>query len=467
MKKHENSISILEGSLLKSIFKLGIPIALNSLVQTLYNLADTFWLGKMGREALSAPIISFFILFLVISVGLGLSMAGTTLVAQYKGAGKEEDARRATGNLLFFITVISVLFSAAGVIWDRQLLELLKTPPDAFEMTRSYFRIMMMGMPLAFPIFAYQSVMNGYGDTLTPLKITLVSAAVNVVLDPLLIFGWLGFPRLGVEGAALTSVVSRGLASGIGIYLLFSGKKGLRLNWAHLKPDWKRVPLMVKIALPSTIGTAGASLGFIVLMNIVNRFGTPVVSAYGIGMRVVQFFMMPALGISAAVTTIVGQNLGAGNIARARASVQKGAWLMIAVILPPCLLMGFFGKWLTMFFIPTDPLVHQIGQVMFYVVAPSVLIYSVAQVLTGAFQGSGFTVPVMVTHICNIWLFRLPAVYFLAMVLFKGPGNMKAVTGIWVGMLFSNVASYILLQVWYLKGDWAKARTEEKQKVGG
>lgn len=461
--KKKDGLNLLEGNLVKTIIKLGYPMALASVAQTLYNLADAFWLGKLGKEALAAPVISFILIFFVLSIGIGFSVAGTALVAQYIGAGEKENAYKSAGNLLTYLVLFSVLFGIIGVMLDKQLLSLLKTPGDTFELTRSYFRIMMLGMPLAFPIFVYQSVMNGYGDTISPLKIELITAVINLVLDPVLIFGWFGFPALGVKGAALTTIITRGLASFIGLYFFFSGKKGIKLKLKHLKPDLKFFPLMFKIGIPATVGMAGTSLGFIVLMGFVNMFGSTVTSAYGIVMRVLHFFMLPAMGISAAVTAIVGQNLGADNAKRAKEAVAKGILLMLWVIIPAVIIIELFGKQVTVFFIPGDPLIHRIGQTMFYITSPSLIFFGLFAVLEGAFRGAGFTVPSMVANLAQIWLFRVPFVYVVSFVLLNGPEDIHASVGIWWGLLFSTFATFLLILIWYLKGTWAKARIHEKR----
>lgn len=453
-----SQVNLLEGDLYKNIVKLGLPLALASVIQTLYNLADTFWLGKLGREALSAPIISFNIIFFVISLAIGFSIAGTSLVSQYTGAKQTENVNKTAGNLLVFLLFSSLVFSVIGLIFAEKLLILLGTPNDAFAQTFAYFKIMIVGMPLAFPFFVFQSVMSGYGDTRTPLKIEALSAVINVVLDPILIFGWLGFPALGVEGAAITTIVTRGIASFVGLYYFFSGKKGIKIELRHLKPDFKFFPLMVKIGVPASIGMSGASLGFLVLIGIVNSFGTPVVSAYGIANRLVHLFMMPAIGVSSAVSAIVGQNLGAGNLDRARKTVSKGIYLVSWVIVPSMIITAFMGKKITMFFIPNDFLVHQIGGVMFYIVAPAVIFFALSSVIGGAFQGSGFTVPVMVVNLSRIWIFRIPFVYIISIVVMNGPVDIDASVGIWWGIFLSNFFAFLLIFFWYLRGNWAKAR---------
>lgn len=454
-------VNLLEGNLYKNIIKLGFPLALASVIQTLYNLADTFWLGKLGREALSAPIISFNIIFFVISLAIGFSIAGTSLVSQYTGAKQTDNANKTAGNLLLFLMFSALVFSVLGLIFAERLLILLDTPEDTFVQTLAYFKIMIVGMPLAFPFFVFQSVMSGYGDTKSPLKIEILSAIINVVLDPILIFGWLGFPALGVEGAALTTIITRGIASFIGLYYFYSGRKGIKIRLRHLKPDFKFFNLIVKIGVPASIGMSGASLGFLVLIGIVNSFGTPVVSTYGIGNRLVHLFMMPAIGISSAVSAIVGQNLGAGNVERAKKTVSKGIFLVSAVVVPAMIITAFLGEKITIFFVPKDPLVHQLGEVMFYIVAPAVIFFALSSVIGAAFQGSGFTIPVMVVNLSRIWIFRIPLVYIISIMILKGPININASVGIWWGMFLSNLFAFLFIFIWYLKGNWAKTRIKD------
>jgi putative MATE family efflux protein len=455
---HPRNINLLEGDLVKTIIRLGYPTALASAVQTLYNLADTFWLGKLGRQALAAPVISFHIIFFIIAIGIGFSLTATALVSQYIGSDQPEKARQAAGNILVYTVGFAVLLAALALVFERPLLLFLGTPEDTFHSTLIYLRIMLWGMPLAFPFFVYQYTMHGYGDTLSPLKVELISVGLNLAVDPILIFGWLGMPALGVAGAAVATVMTRGLSSLIGLHFLFFRAKGLSLSLRHLRPEPKMLPLMFRIGLPSSVGMSGTSLGFLVLLGIVNAFGSVIISAYGISTRVVHLFMMPAMGVSHAVTAIVGQNLGARQPGRARAAVKLGIRMMLVVIVPAMVLTAILGRQITMFFIPDDPLVHDVGRTMFLIVSPAVVFFGLSAVLNGAFQGSGFTVPVMISNLSRIWLFRIPAVYLLSMVLLGGPAAAGAEVGIWWGMFVSNFLSFLMIWIWFTRGTWARAR---------
>ncbi len=458
----ESRVDLLSGNMYKTILQLGYPMALSALIHMLYNLADAFWLGKLGRTALAAPVISFNIIFFILSLGIGFSVAGTSLVSQYMGANDREKASQAAGNMLTYMMTFSVFFVAIAFPFAKSFLALLKTPADAFTQTLDYYRIMVLGLPLAFPFFVYQSSMNGYGDTKSPLKIQIFSASLNVILDPLLIFGWWGLPAMGVKGAAIATIFARGLASFWGLYHFFSGRKGLKLQLHHMRPDKKLAGLMFRIGIPSAVGMSGTSLGMMVLIGIVNLFGTAVVSAYGIANRVIHLFMMPAMGISSAVTAIVGQNLGAGNVQRAKSSVIKGLQMAAVLIVPAVIAVAFSGEAITYIFIPGDTQVQQLGNTMFYILSLGILFFAFSSIIVAAFQGSGHTIPVMVTNLSRIWIFRIPLVYLLALPILGGPQNINASVGIWWGMTASNLCALSIIYAWYVKGDWTKARINRK-----
>ncbi|GAJ07640.1 unnamed protein product, partial [marine sediment metagenome] len=214
---------ILHGTIWKTILHLSLPIIIAHLFQTLYNLADAFWLGKVGKTALAAPTITFPIIFVIIAVASGLAVGGTTLLAQYKGAKDDAKVNETATNTFVLIGILSIMLSVIGYIFSPHLLNLLQTPKDAYIETLNYMRIMFVGIPFIFGFFVYRGIMQGYGDTVTPMKVSGFSVVLNIILDPLLIFGWGPFPKLGVVGAGIATVFSQFLSSVIGIVFLVSG----------------------------------------------------------------------------------------------------------------------------------------------------------------------------------------------------------------------------------------------------
>ncbi len=433
-----------------ALARIALPLMASNLVQTLYNLADAFFLGKLGEAELSAPTIAFPIIFFLILFGIGFSMAGTTLIAQAKGKGDEKRVDFYLGQTTTILTFTSVVIAVAGVMLAAPLLRLLQTPPEVFVFTRDYTVIIFAGMPFMFGFLILQSAMQGIGRTLVPLWVQLGTVAFNIALDPVLIFGIGIFPAWGVRGAAAATVIARGLSSAVAVALLIRGCHGLRLQRVNLRPVARSVRLFVRIGLPSSLGQALTALGFTVLQGLVNSFGAPVIAAFGVGNRLIGLFNMPALGISRAVTTLVGQHLGARDPEGAKRAVFTGAAAIQIFLVPAMTLTFFYGGSFIRFFVD-DPRTIAYGAELFRVVAPSVVFFGFFHAFIGAFQGAGDTKPVMVLNVARLWLLRLPAAWLLAVMFGWGP------VGIWWSMFISNSCAAAATIVWFGRGKWIGA----------
>lgn len=440
-------IDMTTGSVRGKLMLLAWPVMLSHLLQTFYNLADAFWLGKLGRQALTAPTITMHVFFIGFSLAMGISAAGTTLVSQFKGAGDQKKATLVGGQLLFILTGIGLVLGVAGFFLTPQILNLLQTPADSWQMTYDYMRWIFTGFPLLFVFFVYQGISTGLGDTIGPMQVNLIAVVVNVILDPVLIFGLGPFPEMGVVGAAVATVFSRALASGIGMHRLFKGSNGMRIEAADLKPDRLMIKKIMKIGLPVSMGQLATSLGFTFMIGIVNSFGSAVTAAFGVGNRIIHMAMVPAFGLSQANATAVGQNLGAGNVERAEKSSRTALLLIGMILLPMALGMFFFGADIARVFV-NDPEVIQLGRIMFRITTPSVFVFGFLLVLLGSFQGSGYTMPVMVLNMTRLWVLRIPGAYLLAYTFGMGP------LGIWWSMFISNTVVTIAGWLWFRKGTW-------------
>jgi len=437
------------GSVRSKLMLLAWPVMLSHLLQTLYNLADAFWLGKLGRQALSAPTITMHVVFVGFALAMGLGAAGTTLVSQYKGAGKEEKASKVAGQLLVLLSGVGLVLGIAGFFLTPHLLRLLQTPADAWQMTYSYMRWIFAGIPLLFAFSVYQGVSTGLGDTVGPMQVNLISVILNVILDPVLIFGLGPIPPMGVVGAAIATVFCRAIASFIGVVRLFRGRNGLQICASDMKPDSSAIRKILKIGMPMSMGYMGTSLGFTVMIGIVNSFGSAVTAAFGVGNRIIHMAMVPAMGLSQANATAVGQNLGAGNIERAQKSVNNALILIGIILLPLTICMFFFGGDISRAFI-NDPTVIELGRTMFKVTTPSVFVFGFLMVIHGSFQGSGHTIPIMVLNMTRLWALRIPGAYLLAFTF--GMGAM----GIWWAMFISNTVTALSGWIWFYSGSWKK-----------
>lgn len=448
--------SIVHKSLLRQLLGIALPLMAGNLVQTLYNLTDAWFLGKLGAAELSAPTIAFPIIFFLILFGIGLSMAGTTLIAQARGREDRERIDFYLGQSTFVLMIIALILSAAGLLLAEPLLKLLQTPAGVYAFTLDYMNIIFAGLPFMFGFLVLQSGMEGIGRTTVPLIVQVFTVVLNIGLDPLLIFGIGSFPAMGVRGAALATVIARGAGSTIAFVILIRGRYGIQLRLKNLRPQAESIRLLLRIGLPSSFGQAASALGFTVLQGIVNSFGPAVIAAFGVGNRLINLFNMPAMGISRATTTLVGQSLGAREPTRAREAVTLSIILIQSFLLPAMVLTFFYGSSFVRFFID-DPETMRYGAELFRVVAPSVVLFGFFHAVTGALQGAGDTRPIMYLNIARLWVLRVPVAYLLGFVIGIGPG------AIWWAMFISNMITAAAGLLYMSRGTWVRAL--ESQKV--
>src|SRR6056297_1316043 len=442
-----NREEILNGPIIKTIMKLAWPVMVGNTMQVIYNLADTFWLGRLGAEAVAAISIGFPLVFLIVSIGAGITVAGTTLVAQYMGADNHEMTNKVTAQIFLFVLSLSVLLGGIGVLFNKNILIMMGTPSNILADASAYLNIISAGVPFMFMFFIFSALLRGYGDTKTPMKFMIFSSLLNIVLDPFIIFGIGFFPALGVEGAAYATIFSRAIAGIVGIYLLFTGRKGLTLKSKYLKPDFSVLKKIIVIGFPSAAEQSIVALGMTLLMSIVSQFGTMVVAAYGIGSRILSVVMLPSRGLATATTTMVGQNLGADNIKRAESSAWKSTGIIFVTLTVLAIISNLFPRAIIGVF-NSNPEVIEIGVSFLRVVGFSFGFLGVRFVIGGSFRGAGNTVVAMVLAIIALWGLRLPLAQILSFNLDFGT------SGIWWGMFLSNFLTALIAMFWFKKGGW-------------
>ena len=438
-----------DGPIARSLLALAWPVMLSNLFQTIYNFVDTLWLGRLGKVAVAAPTIAFPLVFLMISIGFGVTIAGTALVAQYTGARRHEEANHAAGQVFSFTAMASVLLAVVGFAAARPIIVLMGADADLIGPASSYLRIIYAGIPTMFGMFVVTALLNGVGDTVTPMKLMGVSTALNILLDPFLIFGWGPFPAWGVAGAAVATVVSRGVIALFGIYLLFTGRLGLHIRPHHLRLHWETVKHIIGIGLPSALGQSGTALGFAVMTGILARFGTAVVSAFGIGNRFISIALMPAMGLGQATATMVGQNLGAEKPHRAARSAWTGIGISSTILIVAAIVSYLLRTDLVRIFID-DAEVIALGTRMLTLVSIAFPFMGIIQVVIGTYQGSGHTLYSMSFSLFRLWALRIPLVYVLGFSLKLGPD------GVWWAMFISNATTAGLSLLVFLTGNWKR-----------
>jgi len=454
--EHKNRVDVFNRGIFSSLFLLSWPIVISNLMQTLYNAVDAYFLGKLGKIEFSAPTIVWPLIFVFISLSIGFTQAGVTLVAQYTGAKNEFNAKKAAGQVLLISTILGIVLSIVGIIISRPIISLIagQESIEVVDYAVSYFNLIMIGLPFAFIFNSASSILRGWGDSKFTLNIMFISTVLNIILDPVLIFGLLGLPKMGVNGAAVATTIARVVAAIISINHLFTGKRGFKITLKCLKPDLFLIKRVFKIGLPGSISMTFTSLGFVVIMRFVSSFGPTVVSAYGVGNRIINFITMISFGIGNSVTTMIGQFLGAKDIKNAEKTVKIAFITNFAIIFSLSLLTFFFGGHLTKFFI-NDPEVIQVGYLFFRYVSFSLPFFTSMAVFTNTLIGAGRTDLSMIVDIMRLWGIRVPLIW-----LFSSRFGFK---GLFIAMIISNISALIVAGLIVKFANWKKPiiHTEE------
>ena len=453
--------SILGGDIIRTALTLGWPVMLSNVFETVYNLTDAFWLGKLGPEAVAAPSISWPIMFLFLSLSAGFGISGISLVSQYTGAGLPEKANKSAGQLLFVLLSTSLVASIVGFPFAGDVLALMGASHVVQATTTPYLQVMFLAMPFLFFHFGFRATLRGYGDTKTPMILTIASSVLDTALDPFFVFGWGPIPQMGVVGAALTTLMTRGLVAIIGMYLLFSGRLGIKLRLSDLKPDVRWMKKVVSIGVPSAIGLSGTALGFVVLISLVSIEDKLLpgegilLAAYGIGFRLINFINIILWGGVSAISTMVGQNLGANQNERAVEIVKKLLLSFFILSLTGSAVIYFLRVPLYTLFI-SNPEVLDAGSVFITFFVFSVPFFTVFRMANGVFEGAGNTRPSMVLSLIRLWGLRtlLASVFYF----FLGMGA----AGIWAGMTIGNLGAAALSVAWLSRGTWRRRVIEEE-----
>lgn len=448
MNKNDNTELILRGNIFKALIALSIPIVINNLIQTLYNLVDGIWVGKISSVHFAATSFVWPINFLFISLGIGISIAGTSLLSQLVGAGKIKEAKEYASQIMVLSMILAISFSILGVLLSPYMVRAMGGTGELARLGNIYLKITFLDMIFLFVFFNINSIMNAQGNTVTPTILSGISAVLNVVLDPIFIFTF----NWGIAGAAWATLASRAILAIVGFKMLFGPNNKIRPNFRGFKFNKEILKEVVEVGFPSSIGQAGAAVGFIVLNRFIVSYGTATMAAFGMINRVTSLIMQPANGIGAALTAIVGQNMGANQIDRVKEGFHKAAKISLTVGSIGCALLLIFDKPIVNFFIQSkdDPDVIIQGIEYLRYISFSMPFLGLFSVFQGVFQGSGNTKYSMAMEIGRLWLVRIPMI-----LLFKYLSNTGA-SGIWFSMSFSNVLVCIYGYYIYRKDGWKR-----------
>jgi putative MATE family efflux protein len=443
-----NQQLFLHGSISKALLKLAIPIILINILQSAYQLTDAFWVGRLGAAQVAAVSISTPVTFLVIAIGAGLAMAGAILSAQHMGAGRQDKVNHVAAQTMLMVTFMAIVLGSLGYLLSPYFLTLLGVADVVYDEALKFMHVSFIGVIFVFIYAMFQSLMRGIGQTKVPLIIVSVTVVLNFVLDPLFIFGYGSFAGLGVMGAALATLVTQSLAALAGVIIFLRGRHGIQLQLKSLYPDWQYIKYAFFLGAPGSIELSARAFGLIIMSFLVASFGTETIASYGVGSNVLQMLMILAMGLSMAVSTLVGQNIGAGNPKRAE-QITKLASLWGLVGLSFLGGVAFYSaELLIAFFIPDDAAVIAKGAQFIRIMCFTWGGIGVQLCVVAAFRASGNMVNAMLIALLSQGVVQFPAAYILSKHTELGD------QGIWYSFAITNVVIAFICYTWFMQGRW-------------
>jgi putative MATE family efflux protein len=452
-----------KGNVLRQVIGFSIPLILANLLMTCYGIINMIWVGRLlGHEAVAGIASAMPVLMLFPSFLIGLGMATSILIAQAYGQKNEPLMKRVLANSFMAIFVLCVILSIAGTLMRRMVLHWVHTPPEVLEMAASYLGVLVGSMLLQFYFNWLSGMLRSLGDATTPLIIILAATLLNIILVPLFITGAGPLPRLGLTGAAWGTVLANFLA-GLGGYFYVEKKYPLfNIRRWEFTVDWAIIKRVFGIGIPASLQMIVASVSGIFIISLVNRFGTEVAAAYGIGIQVDTVAFFPAMTIGFAVTSMVGQNLGAGKMGRVHEIMNKSLLVSVAISLVfACGVILFPRQIGTLFLSSTDHREAVLGHLQHYYryIGFTYVIFAALFAIQGVVRGSGDTMPLMVLAVISFILVRIPLAHVLARR--TGLGE----SGIWAAILISTAIAIMISYGYYKSGRWERVKV--LQRIGG
>jgi len=426
----------------KLIFQFAAPMLLGNVFQQLFNIVDSIIVGNfVGKEALAAVGAAFPVIFVMVSMIIGIVMGTTVVISQYFGAKEFAKVKRAIDTMYIYSAIAGFVSTAAGLIFSEPLLRLLGLPEEIMPQAVQYLRIYLSGIIIFFGYNGTSAVLRGLGDSKTPLYFLIIATIANIILDLLLV----GVFKLGVAGAAYATLLSNGIAFLLAIIWLNKTHKLIRIAIRGLNFDRDIFRQSIRIGLPTGIQHTLVAMGALALLGIVNAFGTNAIAGYSVASRLDALAIVPSMSFSQAISTFVGQNIGANKYNRIRtgiiATVKMSGIVTIVttifIILSGHILMNLFTN---------DREVIRLGNQYLTIVSSFYLTFTLMFIYNGVMRGAGDTLVPMFITILSLWLIRIPMAWFLSRVI--------GVEGIWWSIPAGWIVGLALSFIYYKSGRW-------------
>jgi len=437
------------GSIPHHLVMFSLPMLAGNIIQTAYSLVNAMWVGKfLGKTDLAAVTVSFPVIFLLIAIAGGLTMGTSILVAQYVGARSWDHLRKVVQTSTVMLCCVSVGLLIIGQLCAPWILSHMDTPNDVYALAASYMRVILFTIPFSFGFFLTAAMLRGVGDSKTPLYFQTGALILTAIFDPILMFGWLGFPRFGLNGTAIASTSMQAVGMFATFIYLYRKDHIVAPDWKTLSVDWPTMWLTVKIGFPSIIQQSIVSIGMLFVMGIVNGFGENATAAFGAAMRIDQLAFLPAMTFGMAVSTMAGQNLGASMPHR----VKEVFWWGTAICAGITIIMSTFAvtqpQLLLKMFL-NDPGVISTGIGYLRIVGSCYIFFAIMFVSNGVINGAGYTFVTTIISLIALWLARVPLAFYLSQ-------HLHRVEGVWYAMAVSSGVSMVISVACYFSGFWKR-----------
>lgn len=439
------------GSIRRAVFMLSVPMILEMMMESVFAVVDIYFVSKVSVNAVATIGLTESVITLVYAVAIGLSIAATAVVARRVGEKDLSGASQAAVQAIFLGISVAVLVSVIGLMYPKEILGLMGAEPDLIEEGYGYTKVLLGGNVTIMLLFLINAIFRGAGDASVAMWTLILSNGLNIILDPIFIFGLGPIPAFGVQGAAIATTIGRGTAVAFQLVILFYGWSRIKITFKDLVLRTKVMINLIKVSLGGIgqflIGTSS----WIFLMRIMSEFGSEVLAGYTIAIRVMMFTMMPAWGMSNAAATLVGQNLGANQPQRAEDSVWKTGKYTAIFMAIVSLAYLLFAKTIIGWFTNEIEVIKQ-GSLCLQIIAAGYIFYAYGMVVIQSFNGSGDTrTPTYINFIC-FWLFQLPFAYLAAITFELGP------KGVFWAITLAEVSVALIGIVWFRKGKWKQMK---------
>lgn len=446
-----------EGPIAKTLFLFSLPMLFGNILQTLNGTVNSIWVGKfLGESALTAASNGNIIMFFLLSSIFGVTMAATIMIGQSVGAKDTAKAKRVVGTSAVFFFLLSVLVSVTGFISSPYILHLLNTPAESVDMAIIYTRIIFAGLPFMFGYNYIMTVLRGSGDSKTPFYFLLISVGIDVVLNPLLIFGAGPIPAMGIGGSATATLIAQMISFVLILIYLYRTKYFLRITSDELyllRFDWSIIWTLIRKGVPMGFQMIVVSSSAIALMNVVNGFGTEAAAAYTAANNLSSYVQMPAMALGAAISSFAAQNIGAGLWDRVRRTTWIGILFNFLMTGGVVVLIYLFNREALLMFLPSTGKAVDLGMRINSITLWGFIIFGITNVITGVVRSTGSVVVPLLITIVSLWGVRIPLVYLLV--------DHYGLDAVWWSFPIAFIISMIAIVIYYMSGKWKQANMEK------